>query len=81
MQPLIDIRELSRLLGRAVQTIRNDLTRNPSAVPPSIRVPGTRLRRWSPEAVQRWVEQATTKGAAQKRGRGRPKKFAGTSIR
>lgn len=80
MQALIDIHELSRLLGRAVQTIRNDLARNPLAVPPSIRIPGTRLRRWRPEAVELWVEQATTQGTAQKRGRGRPRKFPGTTA-
>jgi len=76
MQPLLNIGELSRLIRRAEQTIRNDLKRNPAAVPPSIRIPGSRARRWRQEAVDTWVQSLEEAPPAVKRGRGRPRKRA-----
>jgi predicted DNA-binding transcriptional regulator AlpA len=52
---LIDIHELAALLQRAPETIRKDLTRNPAAVPPRVRLPGTRLLRWRAADVEAWL--------------------------
>ena len=57
MSPLLDLSALSRLLGRSPETVRRDLRRNPNAVPPRVRVPGTRLLRWREADVQAWLER------------------------
>ena len=54
-QMLIDINELAALLQRSPETIRKDLTRNPAAVPPRTKLPGTRLLRWHAAAVDSWL--------------------------
>lgn len=54
---LLDLNELSALLVRAPETIRKDLKRNPHAVPPRLHLPGTRLLRWSPADVDRWLTE------------------------
>ena len=75
MQPLIEIKEVARLLGRAVQTLRNDLLRNPAAVPPRVRFPGSNALRWRIEDVEKWVAQYVEMPPEYKRGRGRPRKM------
>lgn len=52
---LLDLGELSQLLGRSPQTIRKDLRRRPDAVPPRLRLPGTRLLRWRAADVEHWL--------------------------
>lgn len=42
MQNLIDLNRLAQILGRSPATIKKDLRRNPSAVPPRVIIPGTR---------------------------------------
>ena len=54
---LINIHTLSQRLCRSVQTIRNDICRNPAAVPPRVVIPGTRLCRWREEDVDVWVKK------------------------
>lgn len=76
MQPLLNIEDVARLLGRAVQTIRNDLVRNPRAVPPLVRLPGTKALRWRAEDVERWTSQHVVSPPEPKRPRGRPRKVA-----
>jgi predicted DNA-binding transcriptional regulator AlpA len=56
LSPLLDLQALSRLLGRSPATIRRDLRRNPNAVPPHMRVPGTRLLRWRESDVVAWLD-------------------------
>lgn len=84
---ILDINQLSEILGRAPQTIRNDMCRNPKAVPPRIAIPGTRLCRWSLENVEAWIRaNSAAMGVAPldmpgsltiiKRKRGRPPKCA-----
>lgn len=77
---LINIYQLAIILGRSVQTIRNDMCRNPAAVPPRIIIPGTRLCRWSQENIDIWirknsqaVEPVLTQSENQRK-RGRPHK-------
>lgn len=52
---LLDLIELSVLLGRSPETIKKDLTRNRLAVPPRLHIPGTRLLRWRQCDVEVWL--------------------------
>lgn len=52
---LIDIKALAALLQRSPETIRKDMARNPAAVPPRVRLPGTRLLRWRAADVESWL--------------------------
>ena len=52
---LIDLNELSAMLGRSPETIKKDLKRNRLAVPPRLYIPGTRLLRWRQIDVDRWL--------------------------
>ena len=52
---LLDLHELSVMLGRSPETIKKDLTRNRLAVPPRLFIPGTRLLRWRMVDVDSWL--------------------------
>lgn len=52
---LLDLHELSALLGRSPETIKKDLKRNRMAVPPRLHIPGTRLLRWRQVDVDTWL--------------------------
>lgn len=52
---IIDLNELSALLGRSPETIKKDLKRNRLAVPPRLHIPGTRLLRWRKVDVDNWL--------------------------
>ncbi len=52
---LLDLNELSTLLGRSPETIKKDLKRNRLAVPPRLHIPGTRLLRWRKVDVDAWL--------------------------
>jgi predicted DNA-binding transcriptional regulator AlpA len=56
MEPLLDVEDLGKILGRSPHTLKRDLRRNPAAVPPRMELPGTRLLRWRPEAVKKWLD-------------------------
>lgn len=62
MSKLLDVQELARLLRRSPETIKRDLRRNPAAVPPRLTLPGTRLLRWRPVDVERWLEEHVAEG-------------------
>lgn len=62
MSKLLDIYELSAMLGRSPETIKKDLKRNPMAVPPRVHLPGTRLLRWRPADVDSWLESFVVGG-------------------
>lgn len=63
LKPLLNLTDLARLLGRSPATLKRDMRRNPHAVPPQVRVPGTRLLRWREEDVSKWIEDyADSKG-------------------
>lgn len=53
---LLTIEELAEILQRPVNTIKNDLVKNPAALPPSVKLPGTRCRRWPEQKVDEWLE-------------------------
>lgn len=52
---IIDLNELSGLLGRSPETIKKDMKRNRLAVPPRLYIPGTRLLRWRKADVDSWL--------------------------
>lgn len=52
---IIDLNELSTLLGRSPETIKKDMKRNRLAVPPRLHIPGTRLLRWRKVDVDSWL--------------------------
>lgn len=52
---LVDLNELSTMLGRSPETIKKDLKRNRLAVPPRLHIPGTRLLRWRQIDIDRWL--------------------------
>lgn len=52
---LLDLHELSTLLGRSPETIKKDMKRNRGAVPPRLHIPGTRLLRWRQIDVEAWL--------------------------
>jgi predicted DNA-binding transcriptional regulator AlpA len=56
---LLTVEDLARILGRSPQTIRKDIARRPSAVPPRVRIPGTRQLRWRSSDVQQWLADFT----------------------
>jgi predicted DNA-binding transcriptional regulator AlpA len=52
---LLDLNELSALLGRSPETIKKDMKRNRLAVPPRLHIPGTRLLRWRQIDIDSWL--------------------------
>lgn len=52
---LINLKELAALLQRSPETIRKDISRNPGAVPPRVKVPRVRLLRWRERDVEKWL--------------------------
>lgn len=52
---IIDLNELSALLGRSPETIKKDMKRNRLAVPPRLHIPGTRFLRWRTVDVDSWL--------------------------
>lgn len=71
MAPLLELHDLAALLGRSASTIKKDLRRNPSAVPPKLQLPGTQLLRWRASDVEAWLEDAAASAAGVHRGLGK----------
>jgi predicted DNA-binding transcriptional regulator AlpA len=64
---LLTLQQLAQLLARSPETIRKDLTRNPTAVPPRVRIPGARLLRWRLHDVEEWLARHSVASSAQER--------------
>lgn len=56
----IGVDELGVILGKAKQTIYKDLGRNPAALPPPLRIPGSSRTRWLMIDVLAWLEACRT---------------------
>jgi predicted DNA-binding transcriptional regulator AlpA len=56
---LLTIDDIAHMLGRSPSTIRKDIVRRPGAVPPRVRLPGTRQLRWRSVDVQDWLARHT----------------------
>lgn len=54
------IDELASFLRKHKTSLYSDLRRNPGAVPPPIRLPGTSRLLWDPDFVKGWVRQFQT---------------------
>lgn len=83
MQALLTVDQLSAFLQKSVASIRSDVTRNPLALPPICRLPGTKRLLWRVEDVEAWLAEhvvgsrLTKPVAEQERARpGRPTKTA-----
>ena len=74
IRPLITAEELGAILHRAPSTILSDLRRAPHRVPPPCTPLGTRRPLWRPEAVEAWLQAASTQPP-----RRRPKKKRGAA--
>lgn len=73
----LSLDELAALLKRSPTTILNDRVRNPAAVPPAIKIPGTKSLLWEYSAVCAWLGQFTEGrevSAETAPRRGRPRK-------
>lgn len=83
MQALLTVDQLSACLQKSVASIRSDVTRNPQALPPICRLPGTKRLLWRVEDVEAWLAEHVigsgfvTSGVEHQRARpGRPTKAA-----
>ena len=76
--PLLDQAALAAILCIATKTLQNLYSSTPHLLPPAIAIPGARGPRWTPLAVQEWLQhrpQHTSKPlpVAPKRAVGRPR--------
>jgi len=81
MQALLTVDQLSIYLQKSVASIRSDVTRNPLALPPICRLPGTKRLLWRVEDVEQWLAEHVVSADAiapsasqEKPRRGRPSK-------
>lgn len=52
----LNLRQLAQVLDRPYNSIRNDRVRNPKALPPARKRPGTRDLFWLYGEVQDWMQ-------------------------
>ncbi|MBU4626341.1 DNA-binding protein [Pseudomonas sp. BF61] len=81
MQALLTVDQLSAFLQKSAASIRSDVTRNPQALPPICRLPGTKRLLWRVEDVEAWLEEhvvgnefAKSGGEIERARSGRPTK-------
>lgn len=84
MKALLTVEELSQYLQKSASSIRSDVTRNPRALPPICRLPGTKRLLWRAQDVEQWIAEHVASSnesqkpaagvAAPKPKRGRPTK-------
>lgn len=55
MIELLDVAQIAVLLRKTVASVRSDVSRNPEALPPICRLPGTRRLLWRTEDVVSWL--------------------------
>jgi zona occludens toxin (predicted ATPase) len=55
MIELLDVSQIATLLRKTVPSIRSDVCRNPSALPPRCKLPGSRRLLWRAEDVSTWL--------------------------
>ena len=67
---ILDIDALALRLGRKRASITTDMVRNPAAVPPHFKLPGTKRPLWLQATVDAWViDQARRANALPMRAR------------
>lgn len=55
MIELLDVTQIAAILRKTVPSIRSDVSRNPAALPPRCRLPGSRRLLWRTEDVDAWL--------------------------
>ena len=75
MEPLLDLHQLAELLHRPASSILSDRTRNPAAVPPAVRAPGTRRLLWRESDVERWLARHVERRVGEQPASGRPRRL------
>lgn len=76
----LTVDDLSAALRRPVATIRTQMSRCPTLLPPAVRLPGAKRVMWRRDDVTAWIAQhvpdqsPSAAGQSRKRGRGRPRK-------
>ena len=53
---LLDVTDLARLLHKAKRTVEVDVTRRPEALPPRLKIPGSRKVLWLESDVFAWLD-------------------------
>lgn len=85
MIELLDVSQIAALLRKTIPSVRSDVSRNPSSLPPLCRLPGSRRLLWRVEDVSAWLAScvehrpqasltATFLESNQPKRRGRPRK-------
>ena len=85
MVELLDGSQIASLLRKTVASVRSDVSRNPSSLPPICRLPGSRRLLWRSEDVIAWLASCVESHSGvsrplsllesnQPRRRGRPRK-------
>ena len=54
-EQLLTTDDLARILRKSVHSIRHDLFRNKSSLPPLCALPGTNRNLWRPQDVEAWL--------------------------
>jgi hypothetical protein len=67
-EALLTTDDLARLLSKTPTAVRIQLHRNPDALPPVLRIPGTQGLRWDPRDVEKWLQTIKRNGSAPEDG-------------
>jgi predicted DNA-binding transcriptional regulator AlpA len=54
---LLDVSDLAKILKTSRKSIYVRSSQNPGELPPRIKLPGSRVLRWHPQVVRRWLEE------------------------
>lgn len=63
----LGIDEVAELLHKSPRTVREDLRRRPNAIPPTLRIPGSRTTLWLEETVRDWLKSCESKAVGRPR--------------
>lgn len=58
---LLTVEDLALLLHKSVHSIRCDVARNPSALPPRCKIPGAKRLLWMEDVVNAWLSECVEK--------------------
>jgi predicted DNA-binding transcriptional regulator AlpA len=58
----IGIEEIAKILRKAPETVRVDVTRKPETLPPRLNIPGSKRVLWLRSDVNDWLRSMSTAG-------------------
>lgn len=67
-------RDLAPILGKSVASIRGDLSRCPSRLPPAVRIPGGGQALWLETTVLAWLQAHETTGGSTPESQSAPRR-------